>query len=54
MIKLISGLKNVFKTNNTQFLTALDQVVLQDIKNSLRKLIWIEKKSIEFDLGVIQ
>ena len=32
MIKLIFGLKMSLKTENTQFLTALNQIVLQDIK----------------------
>ena len=44
---LTFGLKIVLKTENTQFLTALNQVVLQDIKKSFEeahlvaKIYWI-------------
>ena len=37
MVKLIFGLKIVKKSENTQFLTALNQVVLQGIKKSFEE-----------------
>ena len=50
MIKLIFFCqKMTLKTKNIPFLIALNQVNLQDIKKSFRKLTWM-KKSIEVHL----
>ena len=49
LIKLKFGLKIPYKTENSKFLTALNQVFYKVSKNSLRKHIWMQK-SIEFHL----
>ena len=42
-IEMIKDLENWQQTLNQLFLTALNQNVLQDIKNTLRMVIWMQK-----------